>query len=324
MVYEEAPSSMPALDLERLGRYDSVYVSPHVDDAVLSCTARILWERERGLKVLVLGLFEDTASEAPGAFARLGVDYVPAGLPPAVHRRPSESTFRALAFGAHPEDESWLLRTARLLNDLVPWVRPRHVYAPLGVGGHIDHRLVHEAAVQAYADKPGRNVFFYEERPEAVVPGAVRLRLGLLGARLPPGAAQAAETAGLARYLLRFHLAPALRGDLQGWADRIRSTRAAAREWREASAWNPQRAFGPRLQPIVHESGADSVATVRAVLGDLTPPMGARQRWADRLAAPLFAYARRLGTTGYAERYWLLLPSLDGVDQPELPAAVGE
>jgi LmbE family N-acetylglucosaminyl deacetylase len=208
---------MPALDLERLGRYESVYVSPHVDDAVLSCTGRILWERERGLKVLVLALFEDTESESPAAFARLGVDYVAAGLPPAVRRRPSETSFRALAFDPRPEDEDWRHRTARLLNDLVPWVRPRHVYAPLGVGGHIDHRLVHEAALQAYADKPGRNVFFYEERPEAVVPGAVRMRLGLLGARLPPGAAQAAETAGLTRYLLRFHLAPALRGDLRGW-----------------------------------------------------------------------------------------------------------
>jgi hypothetical protein len=149
------------------------------------------------------------------------------------------------------------------------------------------------------------------------------MRLGLLGARLPPAAAHAAETASLTRYLLQFHQAPALRGDLRGWTDRIRSTRAAAREWREARAWNPQRAFGPRLQPIVHESGADSVALVRAVLGDLTPPEGTR-RWADRIATLLFAYARRLGTTDYAERYWLLLPSLDRVDSPELPAAVGE
>ena len=70
----------------------------------------------------------------------------------------------------------------------------------------------------------------YEERPEAFVRGAVRVRLGQLGARLPPAAAQAADRAHLAPFLWRFHLAPSLRGDLRGWPELLRSTGLAARQ----------------------------------------------------------------------------------------------
>src|SRR5258708_35086179 len=99
------------------------------------------------------------------------------------------------------------MRAVKLLADIGPRIRPRHLYAPLGVGGHVDHRLTYEAALRAFAGEPGRNLFFYEERPEAFVPGAARIRLGLLGARLPPGAAHAAHRAGLARYLTSLHVA---------------------------------------------------------------------------------------------------------------------
>src|SRR5258708_27875606 len=143
------------------------------------------------------------------------------------------------------------MRAVKLLADIGPRIRPRHLYAPLGVGGHVDHGLTYEAALRAFAGEPGRNLFFYEERPEAFVPGAVRIRLGLLGARLPPGAAHAADRAGLARYLMSFHVAAALRGDLGGWSDRLRSTGPAAREWRLAPGLEPPPGVGPQRQRVV-------------------------------------------------------------------------
>lgn len=52
----------------------------------------------------------------------------------------------------------------RLLNGFLP--RGSAVFAPLGIGGHIDHRLVHEAAVELA--KLGRfSMVFYEDMPYA-------------------------------------------------------------------------------------------------------------------------------------------------------------
>ena len=190
------------------------------------------------------------------------------------------------------------------------------------MGGHIDHRLAYEAALRAFAGKPGRNLFFYEERPEAFVPGAVRVRLGTLGARLPPGAVRAAERAGLTRYLLRFHLAPSMRGDFRGWTDRLRCTGPAARQWREARGWNPQRAFGPRFQPIVHAAEAEALPALREVADALFSAGPRRAGLTGRYTRLAGAYARRLGAAPHGERYWLLLPSPD--DAYALPAAVGQ
>ncbi len=320
---------MPVLDLDRLGRYDCLYLSPHGDDVAFSCAGRIRGEKLRGQSVLVVGLFESRADEAAppggprdlvGTLTRLGADYVVAGLPPARRRHPGAVAFDSLAFGHPPDHETWLMRAVKLLADIGPRIRPRHLYAPLGVGGHVDHRLTYEAALRAFAGEPGRNIFFYEERPEAFVPGAVRIRLGLLGARLPPGAAQAADRAGLARYLLSFHVAAALRGDLGGWSDRLRSTGPAAREWRLARGWNPQRAFGPKMQPVVHASDPETLPLLRAAVSALLP---ADRRAAERFVRLAAAYDRRLGARQHAERYWLLLPSREETLEAQLPTAVG-
>jgi LmbE family N-acetylglucosaminyl deacetylase len=308
-------------------RYDCLFVSPHADDVVLSCPGRLLWERDRGSRCLVLALFEspEGSPETAKAFRDLGLDYVEAGLPPARRRLAGDASFGEIAFGRRAEDDDWLAQAARLLADVGPRIKPRHVYAPLGVGGHVDHRLAHDAALRAFASEAGRNVFFYEERPEAFVPGAVRIRLGLLGARLPPGAAEAPERAGLARYVMSFHVAPALRGDLRGWTDRLRSTGAAAREWRMARAWNPQRAFGPRFQPVVHPVEHELEPEVeRAEATFLPTGARGRERALRRFRHLTASHARRLGTAGRAERFWLLLPSTEGSGELHLPLAVGQ
>lgn len=309
--------------LETLGAYDCLYVSPHADDAALACVGRMLSDRTRSLRILVLGLFEDSGAASPvsEALAHLGADYVPVGMPPARRRHRDDASFRSLAGKRRPEDEEWRHRGARILDDLGSRTRALHVYAPLGVGGHIDHRLAHDAALEGFAGKPGRNVFFYEERPEAFVPGAVRIRLGLLGARLPPGATRAAERAGLARYVLRFPLAPSLRRDFRGLGDRVGCLAFAARQWREARGWNPQRSFGPRLQPILHAHEGDAAAAQAQLLRALAPAGSRPARFASRFAHLAAAYSRRLGPAAHMERYWLLLPSSD--DAYVAPTAVG-
>jgi len=317
---------MLAPSVEALAPYDCLYVSPHADDVAFSCAGRLLADQGRGLRTVVLGLFEGAGGESrpardvAGALARVGADYVVAGLPAAGRRDPFDASHRALADRRLPEDEAMLDQASRILSEAALRTRARHVYAPLGVGGHVDHRLAHDAGLRVFAGKPGLNVFFYEERPEAFVPGAVRVRLGNLGARLPPAAHRSAERAGLARYVFRFPLAPALRGDFRGWTDRLRTAACAARQWRQARGWNPQKAFGPRFQPVVPAASAEAIPALREILLALAPPGARTARFAERFSRLSAAYSRRLGAAPHGERYWLLLPD----DAYVLPAAVGQ
>jgi LmbE family N-acetylglucosaminyl deacetylase len=316
---------MTAAFLDRVQRYDCLFLSPHADDIAFSCPARLSWEARRGQRALVLALFGSTEEESKGAAAvrQLGADFLAAGLDGEAADAPAAT--RNLAYDRRPDDEERVVKAARLLADVEPRVRARQVYVPLGVGGHADHGLIHAAALRAFTSGDGRNVYLYEERPEAFVPGAVRVRLGLLGARLPPAAVEAPERAGLTRYLWNVHVPKSLRGDARGLYDRVRSSGGAVREWRLSRAWNPQKAFGPRLQPVVHAADAESGAAAHEALLTLLPADSrGRPRGVRRFEAMRAAYARRLGAPGHSERFWLLLPSPHGAQEMALATAVGQ
>jgi LmbE family N-acetylglucosaminyl deacetylase len=296
-------------DLAALDGCDSLYVSPHGDDVLLSCASRLLSELERGLRVAVVTVFGGPRhAAADAAFDRLGVRRFGLGLPEAPGRHASYAAFENLTAPSHPDDDGVTVAAADALADVGHRARARQVYIPLGVGGHVDHRLSTEAALRCFDSGEGRNVFLYEDRPEAFVRGAVRMRLGHLGAQLPPGAARAADDTSLAAFLLRFHVGPTLRGDLKGWGERARGARVAARSWREARSWRPGKGFGPRLHPVIHPAEAAALPAVRALVAE----SAASPRAAERMAALASRYARRLGATGHAERLWLLLPGQEG------------
>ena len=282
----------------------------------------------RGLRILVVTVFGDGGRAWPevGALASADVRRLSLGLPDARRRSDYYSSFQALVEGRRADDDGWVKQLEEALGEIGHRSRASQVYMPLGVGSHIDHRLSHEASLRGFQSGGGRNVFLYEERPEAFVRGAVRIRLGQVGARLPPAAAHAADPARLAPFLWRFHLAPSLRGDLKGWPERLRSTGLAARQWRQGRAWHPQKGFGPRLQPVVHPTEPALLDSVRQLQAALAPTSGAAKRVA-RLSA---AYARRLSGGEHAERFWLLLPpreeggitTVAEADEP-LPARAG-
>jgi len=309
------------LDMDHLERYESLFIAPHGDDVALGCPARVLGEAERGRRVLVMALFEPVGSDTPAARAvrQLGADYAAAGLPAAPDRRAQVAPSSAVA-ERRPDDEDVALEAERLLTETGPRTQAVHIFAPLGLGASVDHRLTYEVAVRAFGTEAGRNLFLYEERPEAFVPGAVRTRLALLGARLPPGAVKAPERAGLLRHLWRTNEPDRLRGQSSGLGARFSALVAARGRFRLARPWNPLRAYGPRLQPIVLVAGADAQAHAEAIAELLLPRDGkGRPRAAKRFNARAAAAAKKLGGVYHAERFWLFLPSGDGLPEVQHP-----
>jgi len=305
------------LDPARLEQYDSLFVAPHGDDVALACPARLLAEGESGRRALVLALFEPVDSDGSAARAArdLGADFAAAGLAPAPE--PGDGDENS-PFG------DAALEAARLLQEIGPRVQPLHVYAPLGLGGSPEHRLAYEASLRAFAGEAGRNLFLYEERPEAFVPGAVRTRLALLGARLPPGAAKSAERASALRHLWRIGEPERLRGERSGIGARFAARTEAWRRHRLAGPWNPLRALGPRLHPVVHVADEDARARAQAAAHLLLPKdRKGRSRAAERFNARASASAKKLGGVYHAERFWLVLPSSDGLPEIQHPLEAG-
>src|SRR5205823_585139 len=113
---------------------DSVYLSPHGDDALLSCAARLLWEARRGQSVLVVSVFAPPggggAPPLSGPFAGLPIRHLSLGIPEARRRNSFYSSFRSLTYGRHPEDETWLKEAAETLDEVGHRSRARQVYVP--------------------------------------------------------------------------------------------------------------------------------------------------------------------------------------------------
>lgn len=170
-----------------------LFLSPHLDDAVLSCAGRIQAEVRDGHRVVVATVFsaggrteasrrhyDRRRVEDREATQLLGAEPLWLDLPDAPFRRDYYRCYREICFETHPDDVGYADEVARYVHALCAEVNPVRLYAPLGVGTHIDHRLT-LAAAQAQA-RPS-SVTYYEDRPYALVRYAVRMRLMQLGQR---------------------------------------------------------------------------------------------------------------------------------------------
>lgn len=176
-----------------LGELEHIYISPHLDDAVLSCGGLIFRQAHAGQRVAVVTVFagnppEDVSPsdfaldlharwEAPNPTAarreedlaalhflhsHIAVIHLP--LPECIYRRdtvsgaPLYATEEALFGNVHPTDPAFVALQAP------PIISPGTlVYAPLGVGNHVDHQVVRFAA-----DSWGMNLCYYEEYPYTI------------------------------------------------------------------------------------------------------------------------------------------------------------
>lgn len=179
-------------------------LSPHLDDAVLSCGGTLHRMARAGHRVEVVTVFAGDPPGPPPPFAQalyavwgygdaamagrraedraalalLGAIPVHLDFPDVIYRRDArgqplcagrEGLFRP----PHPEEFVWISRLVEVLEAL-PWAAGDLLLAPLAIGGHVDHRLVREA-VAAWRP-PGVVVRFYEDFPyverEAFAPPA--------------------------------------------------------------------------------------------------------------------------------------------------------
>jgi LmbE family N-acetylglucosaminyl deacetylase len=188
--------------------YDHMYLSPHLDDAALSCGGSIAAQRAAGKRVLVVTLctaapapdmhFSDLALEfhrkwglAPAevvaarlqeerrALEILGADSYWAGMFDAIYRYPQAYNTRGSLFNMPAPADPLLPALHQFIGDLRERAPGATFYAPFGVGSHVDHLITHAAA----RDVLGDGLLFYEDLPYAARPGVLDQRLAALGGR---------------------------------------------------------------------------------------------------------------------------------------------
>lgn len=189
-----------------------VVVSPHLDDAALSVPC---WSAARAMaeEIVVLTVFSEgdasyasRRAEDVAALAVLGVRAVHLGLRDAPFRLAVERSWRGLVLSAM--DDADAAEVGRAIAGWVERCGAEVVLLPLGVGEHVDHRVVHAA----HAGISGR-VGFYEDRPYATIHQAVRARLARLAA-LVDGFEISSSAADVEEFLSSAREAPLVRAYL--------------------------------------------------------------------------------------------------------------
>lgn len=190
-----------------------VVLSPHLDDAALSLggtIARWTAARERILVVTVaagspppgasLSSFAASLHRAWGigsadvvalrrredeaAMAILGADAERLERLDAVYRLPQRYDGDAALLGEPALEDRLGLDLASDLAPILAASPQAEILAPLAVGGHVDHRVVHRVATELA--RQGREVCFYEDFPYAARPSAVEDRRAAIGSTLEP------------------------------------------------------------------------------------------------------------------------------------------
>ena len=191
--------------------YDHIYLSPHLDDAVLCCGGAIASQRAIGERVLVVNICSaaprpDTAfsalarefhatwalnpeqvvaarlAEDAAALAEIGADSLRVGMLDAIYRYPVAYDSRDSLFGLPAPDDILLPALQALLTNLHKCQPNARFYSPLGVGSHVDHQITCRVALEQF----GRELLLYEDFPYVMRPGELEQRLVALDRPLHP------------------------------------------------------------------------------------------------------------------------------------------
>jgi len=184
-------------------RYGMVFVSPHFDDAVIACGGLVRRRIKAGRRALIATIFSADAPEKKkphgdafsgitntagrrreeaAALQRLGADGIWLPYADAVYRlqRPF-LRYAPVLFGRRYQR----LLIHRLRSDLMRIAARsgcRVLCLPMGIGQHIDHRLVFEAGVSLAGSI---DIWLYEDHPYALFPFLLQFRAKCVGLRMP-------------------------------------------------------------------------------------------------------------------------------------------
>ncbi len=213
---------MDSRDLTRPARH--LFLSPHYDDIPLSTGATVRRLADRGLRPETLVVFgsEPDREQPLSTFAQRMHEVWGLSADQVISSRFAEESAAAVSLGATSrvlpfrdaiyrghvylsDDDLFGVPAATdssLPHEIVESLQLEEspdagtrIYAPLAVGMHVDHQLVHQAA--AVLALSGWDVWFYEDIPYALKPHALEVRLVQIveaaGTRLEPVASIPAE-----------------------------------------------------------------------------------------------------------------------------------
>lgn len=191
------------------GGYRHVVLSPHLDDAALSCGGMIARATAAGEPVLVVNVCSGSPppdapfspfaqslherwglppvtvvaqrrAEDAAALRILGADALLWPALDAIYRRPDSYFDETSLFGSPACDDPLAADVANLVAMLARRYPAAAFYLPLAVGMHVDHQLVFAAATAALLER-GASCWYYEDFPYARTAGAVAQRLAMIG-----------------------------------------------------------------------------------------------------------------------------------------------
>ncbi|MBA2678462.1 MAG: PIG-L family deacetylase [Ktedonobacteraceae bacterium] len=180
--YQELRATQPG--------YDYIFISPHLDDVVLSCSGTICALKEQGSRILVITLFAGdprppfsrlaqsfhhlwkVSDEAPYAIRKeeerkamilLGIDYAWLGWMEILYRTPSLRRKEDICDPTtRPEHDPLFPTVCYWFGDLTCAFPSAHLVLPLGIGSHRDHTLTRQAA---YSRPDSHDFIFFEDFP---------------------------------------------------------------------------------------------------------------------------------------------------------------
>ncbi|MNX05905.1 2'-N-acetylparomamine deacetylase [compost metagenome] len=309
----------------------TICLSPHLDDAVLSLGATLAETRLAGGSVLVLNLFSastenfrsgplsfraralapERQAEEANAMAHLGVEHQNLGLLDAPFR---DRRYRAYArlLGPVPSWEQCDQEALERVRAIAQERGATRILAPLGVGGHVDHRLTYRVGKALEAEF---EVGYYEDLPYALVPFALSRRLRELGVPLPGRTPSVAEVVRAVRAYYARHPVYLAR---PAWQRRLASLGIGAwtaqTERRARKGSSKPLTLAPEVMTVSSEAFARKLLAIAAYESQV-PTMFASMPAAEE-ALRSYAAGVMTSPSPYAERLWR--PEIrDCADSPE-------
>lgn len=289
------------------------YLSPHADDVAFSCAGSVFLDVAAGRKVTLITAFisgrltDQRRAEDEKAAAIFGCDYKFLELPDA----PQRPEIRGSLDIFMPFGQQHLGITNEVMERLLWHVKaPAEVRAPIAAGGHIDHRIVHEAArALAYQLGPLVKLSYYEDLPYCLLPHALGRRLDALDAqgsvdKRPVGCERAAPAVELAACRAAFRSWPLA----QRWLPGLRQlfTHLVTSRMIAADGRGHRPGFPPRLVPSLRVLPAQVKTLRRQAIAAYPSQWPDFATSADEFAAHIAAYAERLGSADApCERLWI-------------------